>query len=111
MDELKSYLTIYYALEDSFVSLILWRGRFVFKVPFIDVATMKFRSFDIGIPINSILAFVCAVSLNEYPDLWPSFVFASFGWLLIVSNHERSRNPNPWMVSLFDFACLSCALL
>ena len=97
MDELKSYLTIYFALEDSFVNLILWRGRFVFKVPFIDVAKMSFGSYDIGLPINSMLAFICAVSLVEYPDLLPSFVFGSFGWLLIASNHSRSRNLNPWM--------------
>lgn len=88
---------MYYALEDSIVSLILWRGMFVFKVPFIDVARMNFRSYDIRLPINSILAFLCAVSLVEYPDLLPSFVFFSFGWLLIVSNHSRSRHVNPWM--------------
>lgn len=75
-----SYLTIYYALEDAFVSLILWRGASVIVLPKPSVRTRSIKWVNVYVPLHSLVAFVAVVNLVENPDLLPSFFFASIGW-------------------------------
>ena len=75
-----SYLTIYYALEDAFVSLILWRGASIIFLPKPSLRTRSIKWVNVNVPLHSLVAFIAVVNLVENPDLLPSFFFASIGW-------------------------------
>jgi len=93
IEELTDFLTIYYYLEDSFVSLILWRSQTTIPFP---VPWMPIKWVEFSVPLHSFMAFLCMVSLVENMDLLPSFFFGSIGWLLIATMEFRIRGPNPW---------------
>jgi len=80
VDELMSYLTIYYALVDAFLSLILWRGVTAISMPVPSLSTRSIKWTNVFIPLHSLVAFICTVSLVENPDLLPSFYFGCVGW-------------------------------
>ena len=80
VDELMSYLTIYYALVDAFLSLILWRGVTAISLPVPSLSTRSIKWTNVFIPLHSLVAFICTVSLVENPDLLPSFYFGCVGW-------------------------------
>lgn len=75
-----SYLTIYYALEDAFISLLLWRGHSTVTVPIPSYRTRSFHWVDVQLPLHSMTAFFCTISLVENLDLLPSFFFGCIGW-------------------------------
>ena len=75
-----SYLTIYYALEDAFVSLVLWRGASIIVLPKPSFRTRSIKWVNVNVPLHSFFAFIAVVNLVENPDLLPSFFFASIGW-------------------------------
>ncbi len=68
------------------MGLFLWRNSFEFS------ALGK----EFGIPLNSMCAFIMAITLVEKPRLLPSFSFLTLGWLLTVSMQWRIDHPNPW---------------
>lgn len=98
-DELLSYLTMYYALEDAFKSLLLWRGKSVLNLPVPSYSTRSIKWIDVDFPLHSFVAFICTISLVENPNLLPSFCFGCIGWLLLATCERRTANPNPWMRS------------
>jgi len=65
-DELMSYLTIYYGLEDALIRLFLWRGGK--------------KLLGVKFPITSLIAFLSFINIVEKPDLIPTLFFASIGW-------------------------------
>jgi hypothetical protein len=79
-DELMSYLTIYYGLEDAVIRLFLWRGGKEVFIPTPDIATKSIKWIGFRFPLTSVIAFLSIVNLVEKPDLIPSFLFASAGW-------------------------------
>ncbi len=79
-DELMSYLTIYYGLEDSILRLFLWRGGEEIFFPVLDIATKSVKWSSFRFPFTSLIAFLSVVNLVEKPDLIPSFCLASTGW-------------------------------
>ncbi|KAL7431683.1 hypothetical protein ACHAXH_003556 [Discostella pseudostelligera] len=96
-EELWSYLTIYYLLEDVFMSVILWRGHSKISLPMPHISLhslIKWVQFDF--PLHSLVLFICCVSIVEYPDLLPSFFFLSLGWILLATAERRTSDPNPW---------------
>mmetsp|Transcript_11555 Transcript_11555/g.25337 ORF Transcript_11555/g.25337 Transcript_11555/m.25337 type:complete len:715 (+) Transcript_11555:140-2284(+) len=95
-DEMMAYLTIYYALEDVFISLVLWRGYSIITLPMPSYSTRSIKWIDAGFPLHSLVAFICCVCLVENPDFLPSFFFGCIGWLLLATVERRARNPNPW---------------
>ena len=65
-----SYLTIYYALEDAFMSLLLWRGHSNINLPVPSPSTRSIKWVSVHkVPLHSMVAFVSTVSLVENPDL------------------------------------------
>ncbi|KAL7496488.1 hypothetical protein ACHAWT_004732, partial [Skeletonema menzelii] len=95
-DELMSYLTIYYGLEDAIIRLFLWRGGSELNIPVPDIATKSVKWTSCRFPLTSLIAFLSVINLIENPDLIPSFFFASTGWLLVLTAGWRCENPNPW---------------
>ena len=79
-DELMSYLTIYYGLEDAVIRLFLWRGGTEVFIPAPDIATKSIKWIGFRFPLTSVIAFLSIINLVEKPDLIPSFLFASAGW-------------------------------
>ena len=92
-----SYLTIYYVLEDVFISLLLWRGHSSIPIPLPDYSTRSVKWVEVQFPLHSFLAFVCTISLVENSNLLPSFCFGCIGWILLACQENRRVNPNPWM--------------
>jgi len=111
VNELWSYLVVYYFLEDAFVGLLLWRGRsnLTLPVPLIPSFTVQWK--HLTFPLHSIAAFLIAISVVENPDLLPSVSFGCIGWLLVATSEKRSKNPNPWIRSKsFGYFLLSLIL-
>lgn len=50
----------------------------------------------ISLPLNSLYAFIMAVTLIEKPYLLPSFSFLTFALVLFSSMRWRNDHPNPW---------------
>ena len=75
-----SYYTIYYALEDAFLTMLLWRGHSTFSLPVPSVSTRSVTWVSVGFPLHSLTAFLCTTRLVENPDLLPSFFFVCIGW-------------------------------
>jgi hypothetical protein len=96
-DELYSYLTIYYAMEDAIIRLFLWRGGKEVFIPTPDIAAKSIKWIGVRFPITSVIAFLSFINLIEKPDLIPSFFFASIGWLLVLTAGWRLEHPSPWM--------------
>jgi len=96
IDELLENLTLYYYLEDAFASLIFWRGKSIVSLPVPSYSTRSLKWVDVGFPIHSSVAFICAINLVENPELLPSFCFLCIGWLLLAREEWRIKNPNPW---------------
>lgn len=89
-------LTVYYFLEDGFVSLFLWRSSSIVTIPLPDIKTFSLRWVNIGLPLHSLTAFICATRLVENLQLLPSFSFGCVAWLLFATMEMRSHSPNPW---------------
>lgn len=79
-DELMSYLTIYYGLEDAIIRLFLWRGGKEVFIPSFDIVTKSIKWISFRFPLTSVITFLSVINLVEKPDLIPSFFFASAGW-------------------------------
>jgi hypothetical protein len=79
-DELMSYLTIYYGLQDAVVRLFLWRGGQKVFIPVPDIKTKSIRWTCAQFPLTSLIVFLAFINLVEKPDLLPSFFLASIGW-------------------------------
>jgi len=95
-EELWDYLTIYYYLEDSFISLILWRSKTTIPVPLPRLTSLSIGWVDVSVPLHSLMAFLCMISIVENLDLIPSFFFGSIGWILTATMEFRISERNPW---------------
>ncbi|MGK3761763.1 MAG: hypothetical protein ACI8RD_014081 [Bacillariaceae sp.] len=73
IDELRELQHALFYMEDALMTLILWRGHFEMKLPFIGK--------KIKLPIHSFNAFVISTFLVEHPTLFPSFFFGSVAWV------------------------------
>jgi len=80
MIELKRFF--YYAVEDTFKSLILWRGQV--KVG------------DTLLPLHSAIAFFGSIYVIEHPHLLPGCFFLSIAWIMLASLNNRIEHPSPW---------------
>ncbi|KAL7446886.1 hypothetical protein ACHAXM_011668 [Skeletonema potamos] len=96
MEELYEYLTIYYYLEDSLKSLILWRSKTTIPVPILRLTSLSISWVDVSVPLHSLMAFLVMISIVENLDLMPSFFFGSIGWILIATMEYRTSWPDPW---------------
>lgn len=86
IEELLAYQQLLFYVEDSIISLLMWRPQSHFTV----------MGKEFGIPTHSIIAFVCFASLVEKPQFLPSFFFFSVAWFLIAVMSFRRQAPNPW---------------
>jgi hypothetical protein len=73
-------------LQDALQVLILWRGTLEVKI----------GAKSIFLPVHSAAAFLTAILLVENPQLFPSFCFISFAWILLATMDYRSQLPNVW---------------
>ncbi|CAJ1937033.1 unnamed protein product [Cylindrotheca closterium] len=76
---------LYYAIRDSFFSLVFWRGQ-------VDIAgdgTTK-------VPLYSFLFFVGACHLIENPHLVVPFTLLSISFIMMASHTQRIQHPSPW---------------
>ena len=89
-------LTVYYFLEDGAISLFLWRSSSQIPIPLPDLRTFTLKWVYVGIPLHSIVAFLCAIQLVENPELIPTYSLGCIAWLLFATMEMRSHNPNPW---------------
>jgi hypothetical protein len=89
-------LTVYYFLEDGAISLFLWRSSSIIPIPLPDLRSFSLKWVDLGLPLHSILAFLCATRIIEHPELIPTYSLGCIAWLLIATMEMRSHNPNPW---------------
>mmetsp|Transcript_23343 Transcript_23343/g.36135 ORF Transcript_23343/g.36135 Transcript_23343/m.36135 type:complete len:1112 (+) Transcript_23343:197-3532(+) len=96
IEELYDYLTIYYYLEDSFVSLILWRSKTSIPVPVPRLTPLSIEWVDISMPLHSLMAFMCLIGMVENPELMPALFFGSIGWILMATMELRTSGPDPW---------------
>jgi hypothetical protein len=96
IEELYDYVTIWYYLEDSFVSIILWRSKTIIPIPVPRFSSLSIGWVDVMVPLHSFVAFLCMISIVENLDLLPSFVFGSIGWILVATMEFRTSGPNPW---------------
>jgi hypothetical protein len=87
IDELKELQYAFFYLEDALMTLFLWRSHFECRI----------FGHELALPVHSFNAFVVAVFLVEHPQLFPSFFFASLGWILIAVMGFRRSNPNVWI--------------
>lgn len=94
--ELMDYLTICYALEDAFISLVLWRGYSIINLPMPSFSTPSIKWISATFPVHSLVAFIGCTCLVENPDFLPSFFFGCIGWMLLATIEGRSHHPNPW---------------
>lgn len=88
IEELLSYLTVYYYMEDAFQTLMLWEGHFRIKLPL--------RRVPVYLPLHSATAFLFGILLVEYPRLMPSFFFGALCWLLLATSGYRINSEDPW---------------
>lgn len=79
-DELWAYLTIFYALKNALLSVILWRGYSIVSLPVPSFASRSVKWVNLRFPLNSVVAFISITSLVENPNLLPSFCFGCVGW-------------------------------
>ncbi len=105
-----SYLTIYYLLEDVFMSVILWRGhsKVSFPKPQLSMHSM-FKWVEINFPLHSLVLFICTVSIVENPDLLPSFFLLTIGWYVMYES-ESFYSPQLTLM-LFQHATISGSCL
>lgn len=87
---------MYYFLEDGAISLFLWRSSSQIPVIFPNVRAFTFKWVYVGLPLHSLMAFLCAARLVEKPELIPTFSLGCVAWLLLATMEMRSHNPNPW---------------
>ncbi|KAG7350839.1 C2 domain containing protein [Nitzschia inconspicua] len=86
VEELQSLQYSLFYIEDALMALLLWRGHFGVKV-----FGKQFK-----LPIHSFNMFVVSIFLVEFPQLIPSFTFASVAWLLIAVMGWRRNSQNVW---------------
>lgn len=86
IEELLAYQQVLYYVEDSIISLLMWRTQ--------SHVTVMGRT--IGLPTHSAIAFCCFAYLVEKPEFLPSFFFFSVAWFLIAVMSFRRQAPNPW---------------
>lgn len=91
IEELQKLQYVLFYVEDALMTLFLWRGHFECSV----------FGHKMLLPIHSFNAFVVAVFLVEHPQMFPSFCFASLGWMLMAVMGFRRNSANVW------FACFS----
>jgi len=86
VNELRAYQHVFFYLEDSLGTLLLWRGHFPVNLGFT----------KLYLPLHSMAAFVVAICLVERPELIPSFTFGSIAWVMMAINGWRKSRPNLW---------------
>eukprot|EP00574_Skeletonema_japonicum_P003819 CAMPEP_0201722664 /NCGR_PEP_ID=MMETSP0593-20130828/6957_1 /ASSEMBLY_ACC=CAM_ASM_000672 /TAXON_ID=267983 /ORGANISM="Skeletonema japonicum, Strain CCMP2506" /LENGTH=1102 /DNA_ID=CAMNT_0048213643 /DNA_START=201 /DNA_END=3509 /DNA_ORIENTATION=+ len=96
IEELYDYLTIYYYLEDSFLSLIFWRGKSTVHIPVPWLPTLSIKWVPFSGPLHSLIAFLCLIRMVENPELIPTIFFGSIGWILMATMEFRTSGPDPW---------------
>lgn len=96
IEELWDYLTVYYYLEDSFKSLILWRSKTTIPIPVPRLIPLSMRWVSLSMPLHSLMAFLCLIGMVENPELMPTFFFGSIGWILMATMEYRTSGPDPW---------------
>lgn len=84
VDELYTYLPKLYLTLDMMLSTWLWRGR------------VKVRGKKIWFPVHSIVNFVVALLVVEYPRQVPPIFFGYVAYAMIAMNVRNSKHPNPW---------------
>ena len=85
--ELSSHKRFYYYVVHFVRSMLLWKGSH---------HVMTSSGEKISLPLNSLYAFIMAVTLIEKPYLLPSFSFLTFALVLFSSMRWRNDHPNPW---------------
>ena len=86
INEILSYKRkLYYAIRDSFFSLVFWRGQ----VEISDDGKTK-------IPLYSFLFFVGASHLIENPHMIVPFTLLSISFIMMASHTQRMQHPSPW---------------
>ena len=73
---------LFYALGDSFDSLLMWRGQ-------VQVGSTV-------LPLHSAIAFLSGIYVVERPHLAPGFFFFTLAWAMIASMAHRRHHPSPW---------------
>ena len=68
------------------MTLLLWRGHL----------PLALGSRTIKLPLHSFNAFLVAIVLVEWPQLIPSFCFASVAWVLLAVMGWRRNSANVW---------------
>ena len=86
VQELLDHHRVLYYVNEFVLALFLWRGSHS-----VTVAGKQW-----WFPVNSLCAFIMAITLVEKPWLLPSFSFLTFGWMLTSSMRWRNNHPNPW---------------
>lgn len=71
IEELLAYQQVLYYVEDSIISLLMWRPQ----------SEIRMFGKTVGCPTHSFIAFLCFASLVERPEYLPSFFFLSVAWV------------------------------
>jgi len=87
IEELLAYQGVVYCLEDSIISLLLWRPQTRFTV----------LGKELKVPTHSIIAFISFTILVELPQFLPSFLLFWVAWFLLAVMSFRRQAPNPWL--------------
>lgn len=86
IEELLELQHILFYLQDAAETLLLWRGTL--ELPFFGKTFM--------IPVHSASAFLSAILLVEHPQMFPSFCFAMWAWVLLATMDYRRTLPDIW---------------
>jgi hypothetical protein len=86
IEELQSLQYSLFFVEDALMTLIFWRGHF----------ELELFGKILKLPIHSFNMFIVSILAVEYPQLIPSFAFASTAWILIAIMGWRRNSANVW---------------
>lgn len=107
IEELLEYTSVVYYLKEASVDLILWRSSQFsvhVRLPWLaktEASTQNLiekytKKVLLKFPIHSLFAFLTLTTLIEKPRLFPSFIFALWGWILMAVMSWKLRHPDPW---------------
>lgn len=65
-----------------------------------EAVSSQFSKVTISLPLDSIIVFICSITLVENFSLLPSYIFFSCGWALTAVLNWRQNHPDPWYQSI-----------
>jgi len=127
-EEIMSYCDYKQYIVVATLDLIMWRCTYHFEMPVSNLnyvpsflmkcavaispekicAVRQLSKMTISLPLDSIVVFICGVTLVENISLLPTYIFFLCGWTLIAVLNWRQNHPDPWYRSIGLIEGLSC---